>query len=300
MEATKHRGYEKAQRGSNYPQRSTKASAKLRGLPKDSLEVRQAKTVTWILRHAAESEELELRPDGYARVHDLLDRPKLKNLTFEALQDMVQKDKKTRCSLIQEPDPKSDSSEPIWWIGANQGHSMKAIKLDLQPIRNVSDIPTGLAVHGTNTAAWELIKTQGLKKMSRNHIHMAQSAPGPGVISTGRNFATILIYIDVQKALGAGVQFFLSNNGVVLTEGDGFGSLQPEFFQRVTDGKGKELTGWRSERPLDSRTAGQPVAIIQAGESTFAAEISGEDSNAASSADAAILDVQEEIEKLSL
>jgi len=299
METTKQGGSGKAQRGGKKPQKGSKASAKPRGLPTDSPEVRLSKTVTWILRHGAEQEELELRPDGYARVQDLLNRPKLKDMTFEALEDMVQKDAKGRFSLIQESDPKSGSSEPVWWIRANQGHSMKTVKLDLQPIHSVSDIPTGVAVHGTNAEAWELIKTQGLRKMNRNHIHLAQGVPGSGVISGMRVSATILIYIDVQKALDAGVKFFLSSNGVVLTEGDDSGFLRPEFFQRVTDKKGNELTGWRTERTPDANAVSRPAVVTQVGESTLAVDASGKDENVASSTDA-ISDVQKETEKLSL
>jgi 2'-phosphotransferase len=61
-----------------------------------------------------------------------------------------------------------------------------------------------------------------------------------------RNSANILIYVNVQKALDTGIQFFLSCNGVVLTEGDESGYLRPQFFQRVTDKKGKELDDWKA------------------------------------------------------
>lgn len=47
-------------------------SAKLRGLPKDSEEVRMSKTLSWILRHGSKSEGLSMRPDGYVRVHELV------------------------------------------------------------------------------------------------------------------------------------------------------------------------------------------------------------------------------------
>lgn len=47
-------------------------SAKLRGLPRDSVEVRTSKTLSWILRHGAKSEGLAMRPDGYVRVDDLV------------------------------------------------------------------------------------------------------------------------------------------------------------------------------------------------------------------------------------
>lgn len=48
-----------------------------------------------------------------------------------------------------------------------------------------------------------------------------------------RNSADIFIYIDVQKALGAGYKFQLSANGVILTTGNEKGFLPPEFFSRV-------------------------------------------------------------------
>lgn len=59
-----------------------------------------------------------------------------------------------------------------------------------------------------------------------------------------RNSAQVLIYIDVQKALDAGIPFFLSENGVVLSEGDEGGSLSPEYFLRVEDRQGGPIPGW--------------------------------------------------------
>jgi len=59
-----------------------------------------------------------------------------------------------------------------------------------------------------------------------------------------RNSSQIYIYVDVEKALAAGLKFSLSNNGVVLTEGNDEGILLPEFFSRVQDNKGHALPGW--------------------------------------------------------
>lgn len=132
--------------------------------------------------------------------------------------------------------------------------------------------------------------------MTRNHIHLAQGVSGSGVVSgmeftasmcalltdrTGmRNSANVLVYVDVQKALDAGLKFFLSSNGVVLTEGDESGHLGPQFFQRVTDNKGNELGGWQTG-PVTAQPGGSNVAQ----ESQEAKSVS---------------DVQVEIEKLSL
>jgi 2'-phosphotransferase len=52
-----------------------------------------------------------------------------------------------------------------------------------------------------------------------------------------RTSSQILIFINLQKALDAGIKFFLSDNGVILTEGDGDGFLKPEFFEKVENAK---------------------------------------------------------------
>ncbi|KAJ7109756.1 KptA family-domain-containing protein [Mycena crocata] len=210
-------------------------SEKLRGLPKDSPEVRVSKTLSWILRHGAKSEGLAMRPDGFVKVTDLLANPKLKTLDLEALQAIVAADAKQRYDLICEA--AADSDPGTWWMKANQGHSIKAVKLDLKPILSISDIPTGIAVHGTTKKAWESISTQGLSKMKRNHIHLAQDVSGENVISGMRGSSQILIFVDVQRAIDAGLKFFLSNNGVVLTEGDDQGILGKDFFMRVETSK---------------------------------------------------------------
>ncbi|KAI0369100.1 hypothetical protein BV20DRAFT_1113792 [Pilatotrama ljubarskyi] len=221
-------------------------SAKLRGLPKDSHDVRISKTLSWILRHGSQSEGLSMRPDGYVRVEELLRRPKMHELTLDALKEIVKNDAKGRYSLVLEANPNTGAE--AWWIRANQGHSLKSVVLDYEPIKSVSDIPTGIAVHGTTKRAWESIKDQGLSKMSRNHIHLAQGVAGSGVISGMRNSSQILIYVDVQKALDAGIKFYISANGVVLTEGDARGFLSPQFFSRVETPDGKALPGWDGPR----------------------------------------------------
>lgn len=59
-----------------------------------------------------------------------------------------------------------------------------------------------------------------------------------------RKSSEILIYIDVQEAIDAGLKFYLSANGVVLTEGDDRGYLKPQFFSRVETVKGVPLVGY--------------------------------------------------------
>ncbi|KAH9975823.1 KptA family-domain-containing protein [Lactifluus volemus] len=228
----------------------------LRGLPTDSPQVRLSKSISWILRHGAKSEGIYMRPDGYVRITDLLASSRLSSYTLDlaALQSIVENDNKNRFKLFKGPDDASPMDGEIWWIRANQGHSMKTVNLDLKPLLSAADIP--MAVHGTNRKAWESISTRGLSKMKRNHIHLAQGIPGDGIISGMRNSSQVLIYIDVQKALDAGITFFLSENGVVLTEGDERGFLSPEYFLRVEDRQGGTIPGW----PISSSQS-QPTTI---------------------------------------
>lgn len=60
-----------------------------------------------------------------------------------------------------------------------------------------------------------------------------------------RSSSKVLIYIDVQKAIDAGIKFWFSENGVVLTEGDEKGFLSPKFFDKVLDSRGVEIKGWK-------------------------------------------------------
>ncbi|KAF8147328.1 KptA family-domain-containing protein [Mycena galopus ATCC 62051] len=223
-------------------------SEKLRGHPnRDSPEVRVSKTLSWILRHGAKSEGLAMRADGCVKVTDLLANPKLKTLDLAALQEIVKADSKQRYNLLFEAG--TDPEAGLWWMKANQGHSIRTVKLDLEPILSVADIPTGIAVHGTTKEAWDSISTQGISKMKRNHIHMAQGI-GEHVASGMRGSAQILIFVDVQKAIDAGLKFFLSHNGVVLSEGDERGFLGAQYFARVETSKREVIPGWEEGRTL--------------------------------------------------
>jgi RNA 2'-phosphotransferase, Tpt1 / KptA family len=48
------------------------AKKKLKGPATDSFDVKISKTLSWLLRHGAKSEGLDMRPDGYIRVSDVV------------------------------------------------------------------------------------------------------------------------------------------------------------------------------------------------------------------------------------
>jgi 2'-phosphotransferase len=134
----------------------------------------------------------------------------------------------------------SDSGDPsLFIIRANQGHS---IPLDsaalLTPITLESGIVPDQVIHGTYYAFYPaIVSSGGLKKMSRNHIHFSTGLPEDTeakVISGMRNDAEILIYIDIRKSLeDGGIKWWLSDNGVVLSEGNAEGVVPTKYWKLV-------------------------------------------------------------------
>ncbi|KAH3947572.1 2'-phosphotransferase [Parastagonospora nodorum] len=246
-----------------------------------SREVQVSKKISWLLRHGAGSEGLKLGKGGYVNVQDALNTRALKglNITFPELRDAVVNNEKKRFSMIlaasqdqskseedaaQLEDLANETLETItesdnpadYLIRANQGHS---IKVDVEGLLTPVTVEAGnvpdTVVHGTDEPAWRLIlKSGGLRRMGRNHIHFASGLPAgfkslaidtasteekeaAPVISGMRKNSSILVYIDIQAALAANIKFYISENGVILTEGNEEGFLSYEFFKRVESRK---------------------------------------------------------------
>ena len=87
-----------------------------------------------------------------------------------------------------------------------------------------------VCIHGTTMNAWEKIRESGLNKMGRTAIQMAVGLPGdPGVKSGIRGSVEVLIYVDVRRAMAAGIPFFRSMNNVICSPGP----IPPECFGHV-------------------------------------------------------------------
>jgi len=126
------------------------------------------------------------------------------------LNDIVSGNDKKRFELVDR--------NGIWYIRAVQRHSISGIFPDLILITKPDQLP--IVVHGTNPEAYEKIKETGLNKMGRNHIHFAHRTPKDETVISGmRKTSKVMIFIDVPKAMSAGINFYKSSNGVILSEG---------------------------------------------------------------------------------
>ncbi|KNZ57527.1 hypothetical protein VP01_2137g5 [Puccinia sorghi] len=238
---------------------------KTRGRPDDSPDVNLSKTLSYILRHGALRESLALRDDGCVRLDQLLARPKLKRYTIDDIHRVVATNDKQRFSIIEE---EQADGTVVKLIRANQGHSLSVKRLDLKPVDDPSDIPT--AVHGTYLKFWDSIGNyhsissdcaqEGLKPMTRAHIHFAKGLPGEeGVISETvshharcgcglgmRSSSDVFIYLDVEKCFQGAradkIQFLISTNGVILSEGlPDSRTIPMVYFKKVVGKSGNIL-----------------------------------------------------------
>eukprot|EP00752_Nemacystus_decipiens_P012256 g10864.t1 len=243
--------------------------------------VELSKRLTYTLRHGADKLGLQLRPDGFARLDELLSMSSFRGVSQQQVEEVVAADEKGRMTITSfSCEASSDSSTPPvgseLFIRANQGHSMKGVVDEdqlLTKIRCASDIP--VCVHGTNSKCWPSIREEGLRCMNRTHIHFAAGLPGEsGVISGMRRSCKVLIYVDVAAAMSDGVAFFRSSNNVILSSGKG-GILDPRYFSHVegvSDGE-----PWKPPTP--------PVAVTSAASKPAPPDLRGEAAAAAAAAE---------------
>jgi len=203
--------------------------------PEDSDTI-LSKKMSQVLRHTATQLGLEVLRGGYVRVRDLLEVDHgryFAGYTENDIVRIVRNNDKQRFAL-------GEDERAGLTVRANQGHtgSTGAAVDDESLLTEVSSLEElerrgETCVHGTYWSCWESIKAEGLKPMGRNHVHFAIHVPNTGEVVSGmRASCEIFIFLDVRKALGAGLKLYRSSNSVLLSRGfDGI--IPPEFFLRV-------------------------------------------------------------------
>jgi 2'-phosphotransferase len=205
-----------------------------------------------VLRHDAERLKLQLDAEGYVAVTELLRSAPFRgaHTTLDELQRVVAECPKQRFSL--------QVRDGAFFIRANQGHSI-AVNEDklLTPLTSAPP----LVFHGTYHAPLAAITTQGLSRMSRTHIHFAT---GFDAVSGIRASCTVLIVVDVRRALADGLKFFTSANGVVLTSGNAAGFLEPKYFAAILDAKTRKPLSASAAFDFDAHQRAQSEAVVAA------------------------------------
>ncbi|KAI5926612.1 hypothetical protein F4810DRAFT_707700 [Camillea tinctor] len=211
-------------------------------------EVLISKALSKLLRHAAHEAGIQLDDEGFAPLDKVMQWPRLRSLnpTLSEIRQSVADNAKQRFTLKPSPGAEVGEDDPRHWlIRANQGHSIELASEALHtPITLAAANVPDVVVHGTYFAFWPAIEEAGeLRRMGRQHVHFGTGIPdeqssassaqvhdeeeekgkGKGkVISGMRADAEILVFVDLRRCLAdaeSGLTWWLSENGVVLTEG---------------------------------------------------------------------------------
>ena len=162
-----------------------------------------SKFMSLILRHDPGRVGIELDNEGWVEVAVLIDAMNKagKSVDLALIQEVVTSNDKQRFTFSE------DGSR----IRANQGHSV-SIDLKLEP-----QVPPEFLYHGTATKNLDSINENGLDKCKRQHVHL--SADKVTATKVGQRHGKVLILnIRSGDMFRAGFEFFLSKNGVWLTD----------------------------------------------------------------------------------
>lgn len=162
-----------------------------------------SKFLSLVLRHQPELIGIQLDEQGWTSVDELLQKASHHGtaISHELLREIVETNSKKRFAL----------SEDGKRIRANQGHSVEvALGYDAQ-------IPPEVLYHGTAEKNMVSIRTSGIQKQSRHHVHL--SASKETALQVGqRHGKPVVLTIHSGQMHRDGLAFYLSENGVWLTD----------------------------------------------------------------------------------
>ena len=169
-----------------------------------------SKYLSLVLRHNPGVLGIALTDSGWAEVETLLRlmNESGKKVSMEALIQMVETNDKQRFKF----------NEDRTWIRASQGHSIN-IDLELLPVK-----PPEILYHGTAVKNLSIIEKDGIKKMSRQHVHLSADEITAHKVGS-RHGSPVILSVQSGKMQEAGFLFYQSDNGVWLTD-----FVSPEFI----------------------------------------------------------------------
>lgn len=162
-----------------------------------------SKFMSLVLRHRPEQIGLTLDEHGWADTQELIEKLNQHGagITPALLDFVVENNDKKRFAF----------SEDKSMIRASQGHSLE-VDLDLPKA-----VPPEFLYHGTASRFVTQILREGLKKQQRHHIHLS-TVKDTAIDVGGRHGKPVILKVAAARMHDAGYAFYLSANGVWLTD----------------------------------------------------------------------------------
>lgn len=170
-----------------------------------------SKFLSFVLRHRPESVGVVMDRAGWVEIDHLVEKCRAhgKPLTRELVETIVATSPKQRFAI----------SEDGQRVRASQGHSIE-VELGYEPTQ-----PPEWLFHGTVAASLPAIRSAGLQKMSRHHVHLSPDTATARIVGMRRG-KPLVLRIAAARMHRDGHIFYLSTNGVWLTE-----QVPPEYIE---------------------------------------------------------------------
>src|SRR5690242_11033301 len=167
--------------------------------------VQLSRTISYALRHNPAEFGLTLDAEGWVTVEDLLAAlrkrsSKWNSLRVDDLTRMIAQSEKQRFDM-------RDGK-----IRAFYGHS---VELKMQ---HESAVPPALLYHGTTPQAAKIIRSEGLKPMERQYVHLSADEETARQVALRRTQHPVILHIDTLAASQQGIVFYLGNDKVWLAD----------------------------------------------------------------------------------
>lgn len=173
-------------------------------------DVRLGRFLSLVLRHDPGAAGIALDEHGWADVEELLAGVNRtgRKIDMRTLERIVRENNKQRYSF----------NEDRTKLRANQGHSIE-VDVELR-----EEEPPDCLYHGTATRFFHSIQKEGIRRMSRQHVHLSGSFDTAMAVGK-RHGIPMVITVDARAMARDGVKFYRSENGVWLCE-----KVEPKYF----------------------------------------------------------------------
>ena len=177
--------------------------------------VELSRTISHALRHEPWLYELELDDEGWISVEDLIqalrtEKAEWASITAAQIADMIAHSEKKRHEL-------RDGR-----IRALYGHSFPGKLL------KEAAAPPDLLYHGTSPQAAGIIRSDGLRPMSRHYVHLSVDVETARRVGMRKTNSPVILAVQALEAYDRGVQFYRGNDHVWLAD-----QVPPEFVLRA-------------------------------------------------------------------
>lgn len=172
--------------------------------------VSKGKQLTWLLRHDKDAREKGfIDENGYRKISEIIQDY---GFTMNEIEEIVITNNKQRYEY--------DNTKTK--IRARQGHSID-VMVDLTEVTDCE-----LLYHGTSSRFIKSICEEGLKKQSRNHVHLSPDINTASKVGKRHGGDLCVIKINAKQMINDGNKIYISNNGVYLTE-----YVNPKYFIEI-------------------------------------------------------------------